>query len=202
MRADSVVFDVGNVLIQWDARRLFRKLVADPAQIEPILQRIGFSEWNLEQDRGRSYAEGVALLSARHPEHAHLIRAYDERWQETVPGVVDGSIEILERLRGQNVPLYAITNFSREKWADSLQRFPFLAQFRDVVVSAHERLVKPDAAIYQLFLSRNGLQAGQCVFVDDSLPNILAAQAVGMRGVHFTGAEALAGELRELGFAV
>ena len=202
MHPDCVVFDVGNVLIEWDVKHLFRKLVGDHDQIDPILQQIGFFDWNVEQDRGRSFAEGVAHLCALHPGHAHLIRAYDERWHETVPGVIEGSVAILEKLRAKHVPLYAITNFSREKWAESVVRFPFLGQFRDVVVSAHERLVKPDAAIYQLFLARNGLSGSQCVFIDDSWKNIVAARQAGMQAVHFTGAEALAEELRLMGLAV
>ena len=202
MRPDCVVFDVGNVLIEWDVKHLFRKLVGDDDQIDLILQKIGFFEWNVEQDRGRSFADGVAHMSALHPDYAHLIRAYDERWHETVPGVIERSVAILEKLRAQRVPLYAITNFSREKWAESIVRFPFLGQFRDVVVSAHERLVKPDAAIYRLFLARNSLRAGQCLFVDDSQQNVVAARQAGMQAVHFTNAEALADDLRAMGLAV
>lgn len=202
MKADTLVFDVGNVLIEWNARGLFRKLLPDEAAIDRFFEEVDFSGWNLEQDRGRSFADGVAHIEARHPHHAKLARAYDTRWQEAVPGVIEGAIALLEKLREQGVPLYAITNFSAEKWAGSVVRFPFLGQFRDVVVSAHEKLVKPDPAIYQVLLARNGLLAGQCVFIDDSEANVAGARAVGMQALHFTGAEALAGDLRALGFEV
>ncbi len=202
MAPDTVVFDVGNVLIRWDARQLFRQLLPDEAAIDRFYDEVDFSAWNLEQDRGRSFAEGIAHIDRHHPHYGHLARAYDARWQEAVPGVIEGSLAVLERLRASGVPLYAITNYSKEKWADSLLRFPFLGQFRDVVVSAHERLVKPDPAIYRVLLDRNGLAAGQCVFVDDSDKNVAAARAVGMQGVDFSSPEALAAELRELGFSV
>ena len=202
MAPDTVVFDVGNVLIRWDARQLFRQLLPDEAAIDRFYDEVDFSAWNLEQDRGRSFADGIAHIDRHHPHHGHLARAYDVRWQEAVPGVIEGSVDLLEKLRAGGVPLYAITNYSREKWADSVVRFPFLGQFRDVVVSAHERLVKPDPAIYHVLLARNGLAAGQCVFVDDSEKNVAAARGVGMHAVHFTAPEALAAELRGLGFGV
>ena len=202
MKPDVVVFDVGNVLIEWNARHLFRKLTKTEAEIDRFLDDIDFSEWNLEQDRGRTFAEGIAHIATHHPHHLPLARAYDERWQEAVPGVIAGSLTILEKLRAGKVPLYAITNYSSEKWADSVVRFPFLGQFRDVVVSAHERLIKPDPAIYHVLLSRNGLQASQCVFVDDSLKNVEAARSVGMQAIHFVDAEDLGARLRVMGFAV
>ena len=202
MSPDTVVFDVGNVLIHWDPRHLFRKLLPGEAEVEDFLGNVATPDWNVEQDRGRGWDEAVAELAGKHPQHEPLIRAYRERWQETVPGAIEGSVAILEKLRSQGVPLYAITNFSAEKWAESVLRFPFLARFRDVVVSAHERLIKPDAAIYELFLKRNGLAAEKCVFIDDSLNNVAGARAAGMHALHFAGPEMLAADLRDIGFPV
>ena len=202
MSPDTVVFDVGNVLIHWDPRHLFRKLIPDEAEMEHFLAHVATGEWNLAQDAGREWADGVAFLAAEHPHCAPLIHAYRDRWQETVPHEIHGSVAILERLRESGVPLYAITNFSAEKWAESLVRFAFLGQFRNTVVSSHERLVKPDPAIYELFLKRNRLVAEQCLFIDDSAKNIAGAQAAGMHGVLFTGPEALAADLRAMGFDV
>jgi 2-haloacid dehalogenase len=199
MNPSIVVFDVGNVLIRWDPRFLYRKLLPDAAAVEDFLARICPPEWNLEQDRGRSWDAAIAERVAIFPEHAALIRAFSERWHEMVPGEVLGSVAILEELRGRGVPLYAITNFSAEKWAEALPRFPFLGRFRDTVVSAHERLLKPDAAIYQVLLERNKLAAADCLFIDDSLANARGAEAVGMRAHHFTDAATLRADLRRLG---
>ena len=199
MRVDTVVFDVGNVLIRWDPRHLYRRIFDDPAEMERFLAEVCTDAWNLEQDRGRSWAEAVAERVALFPAHEALIRAYSDRWHDMVPGEVEGSVAILEALREAGVPLYAITNFSAEKFTEAQARFPFLRGFRDVVVSAAERLLKPDPAIYRVLLDRNGLDAGRCIFIDDSERNVRAAEGVGMRAHHFRDAPTLAAELRGLG---
>ena len=195
----NVVFDIGNVLVHWDPRALYAKIFATEAEVEWFIANVCTNEWNLEQDRGRSFAEGVAELSARFPEHAEAIAAYDLRWHETVLGAIDGSVEILEELRQRGTPLYAITNFNQHKFKEALRRFPFLSVFRDTVVSGDERVLKPDAAIYRLLLERNALLPEDCVFIDDSLKNVEGARAVGMTGLHFTTPEALRRDLVALG---
>ncbi len=198
----TVVFDVGRVLIHWDARLVWRNDFATEAEIDAFLDEIGFAAWNLEQDRGRSWAEGVRVASAAHPHRAALIGKMDRDWHAAVPGAIEGSVAILDALHAAGHPLYAITNFSAEKWEESRARFPFLAtRFRDVVVSAHERIVKPDPAIYRVLLERNALAAEDCVFIDDSEKNVAGARSVGMDAIHFTGPEALRDALAERGIA-
>lgn len=199
---DTVVFDVGNVLIRWDPRHLYRKLIADEAEREAFLAEVCTHDWNLEQDRGRSWEEAVAERTALFPHHEALIRAFHERWHEMVPGEVEGSVAILEGLRAAGVPLYAITNFSTEKFREAQERFPFLTRFLDVVVSGEVQLLKPDPAIYRLLLERNRLDPARCVFVDDSAPNVEGARAVGMRAHHFRDAAGLRAELIALGLPV
>ena len=196
---DTVVFDIGNVLIQWDPRHLYRQLIPDVAEMERFLAEVCTDAWNIEQDRGRTWAEAIAERVPLFPQHEALIRAYSERWHEMVPGEVPGTAALLEGLRARGVPLYAITNFSVEKFAEAQARFAFLRGFRDVVVSGAERLLKPDPAIYRVLLERNGLEAGRCLFVDDSAKNVAGARAVGMAAHHFIGAGALEAELKALG---
>jgi 2-haloacid dehalogenase len=196
---DTVVFDIGNVLIRWDPELLYRKLIPDEAERRRFLAEVCSHDWNLEQDRGRSWEEAIAERTALFPHHEALIGAYSERWHEMVPGEVPGTVALLEALRGRGVPLYAITNFSVEKFAEAQARFPFLRGFRDVVVSGAERLLKPDPAIYRVLLDRNGLHAARCLFIDDSEKNVGGAEAVGMRAHHFRDAPGLAAELRGLG---
>jgi 2-haloacid dehalogenase len=187
----TVVFDIGNVLIQWDPRHLYRRIFATPEEVEHFLSTICTSAWNLELDRGRPFAEGVAELVARHPEHEAPIRAFDERWNEMAPGLVQGTLALMERLEARAVPLYAITNFSGEKFAEARLRFPFLDRFRGVIVSAHVRLLKPERAIFELFLARYRLQAQECLFIDDSAANVAGARAVGLTAHHFRDATGL-----------
>ena len=194
----NVVFDIGNVLVHWEPRALYRKFFATEDEVEWFLANVCNHDWNLEQDRGRSFADAVIEATARFPEHADAIAAYDLRWHETVLGPIDGSVAILEELKARGTPLYAITNFNQDKFRETVARFPFLRLFRDIVVSGDERVVKPDPAIYRLLMERNGLAAEACVFMDDSLNNVAGAKAVGMKAIHFTGPDALRTELAGL----
>ncbi|MCE1237546.1 MAG: HAD family phosphatase [Hyphomicrobiales bacterium] len=191
----NVVFDIGNVLIRWDPKLLYSRFFPEPAMRDWFLSEICSTSWNLEMDRGLPFAQGVAERVARHPEWAEPIRAWDERWHEMVPGAIDGTVAILESLREAGVPTFSITNFSTEKFAECLARFPFLTGFRDTVVSAHEKLVKPDPAIYRLFVERNDLDPATCLFVDDVPENVLGARSIGMKAVVFTSPSRFAADL-------
>ncbi|MDQ0472239.1 HAD family hydrolase [Labrys wisconsinensis] len=196
------VFDIGNVLIEWDPRHLYRQIFEDEGAIERFLATVCTQAWNEEQDRGRSFEEGVRLLIERFPEHEAAIRAYDERWHEMVPGAIERSVAVLGALRRAGIPTYAITNFSAEKFASAQARFPFLAGFDGIVVSAHEGVLKPEPAIYRLLLDRHGLAADDCIFIDDSVKNVEGARRVGMKAIHFTGPDVLVREFRALGLPV
>jgi 2-haloacid dehalogenase len=195
----NVVFDIGNVLVHWEPRALYRKIFASEDEVEWFIANVCNSDWNLEQDRGRSFAEAVREATARFPEHADAIAAYDLRWHETMPGPIDGTVGILEELRQRGTPLYAITNFNQDKFRETLERFAFLRTFRDIVVSGDERLLKPDPAIYRVLLERNGIDAAACVFIDDSEKNVRGAEAVGMKAIHFTTPQALRADLAGMG---
>ncbi len=155
--------------------------------------------WNLEQDRGRTFEEAIAVATALHPDHADAIAAYHLRWHETITHAIEGTVSILEELKAQGTPIYAITNWHQDKFRETRARFAFLGYFRDIVVSGDERVVKPDPAIYRLLLDRNGLEASACLFIDDSPKNVAGAEAVGMKAHHFTSPERLRAELTRLG---
>jgi len=191
----AVVFDLGGVLIDWDPRHLYRKLLADEAAVEEFLATVCTPEWNAELDRGRPFAEGVAELVERHPEHAAAIAAYHERWPEMVAGDIPGTVEVLAELRAAGVPLYALTNWSAETFAITRGRFEFLEWFDGLLVSGEERVTKPDPAIFQLLLDRFGLDPTATVFVDDSEANVAAARRLGFDAIRFTGHEELRREL-------
>jgi 2-haloacid dehalogenase len=198
--ATAVIFDIGNVLLRWDVRLLYRQLLPDEAAIDAFLAEIGFHDWNLDFDRGVPWDEGVLRLTAMHPHRADLIRAFDERWHETLPGEIAGTAEILDDLDAAGVSLFAITNFSGAKWAESVARFPFLSsRFRDVVVSGHEGIVKPDPEIYRRLVARNGLDSERCIFIDDNPDNVAGAAALGIDAILFTTSEALREALTERG---
>jgi 2-haloacid dehalogenase len=191
----AAVFDLGGVLIDWDPRYLYRKLLADEGEVEEFLATVCTPEWNAEQDRGRPFAEGVAELVERHPAHAAAIAAFHDRWPEMLGGDIPGAVELLAELRATGLPLYALTNWSAETFVAARERFAFLDWFDGLLVSGEERIIKPDPAIFELLLDRFGLDPGSTLYVDDSEANVAAAAALGLDAVRFTGPGQLRREL-------
>ncbi len=198
-KPSGVVFDLGGVLIHWDPRHLYRKLIPDEAEMERFLTEVCSPAWNLEQDRGRSWTEACAVLRERHPGHAELIDAFRSRWPEMLAGPIEGSVDILHELKEAGTRLFGLTNWSHETFPIALELYDFLGWFETIVVSGQERLVKPDARIYRLLIQRSGLDPTALVYIDDNPVNAAAATALGMHGVHFTGPTALRSELISLG---
>lgn len=193
----AVVFDVGKVLYQWDMRRLFEQLIEDREELDRFLAEVISIEWHSQHDAGRPAADMIAERSAEFPHYADHIRAWRDRFNETLPGPVPGSLEIVEALAAGGVPLYAITNFGADTWAGFRPTAPVFDHFRAIVVSGDEKLVKPDAAIFRLAERRFGHSAGEMLFVDDNAANIAAARALGWQVHHFTAAATLAEDLRQ-----
>jgi len=195
----AVVFDLGGVLIDWDPRYLYRKLLDDEAAVEGFLAKVCTPEWNAEQDRGRPFAEGVAELVERHPVHAAAITAFHERWPEMLGGAVGSSGEVLAELRAAGVPVYALTNWSAETFGIARERFEFLEWFDGVLVSGEERMIKPDPAIFRLLLDRFGLDPGATFYIDDSPANVAAADRLGFDALRFTSPAQLRRDLEARG---
>ena len=197
---DTVVFDLGGVLIAWDPRHLYRKLFAgDETAMEHFLANVCTHEWNRCQDAGRSFAEGARLLKAEHPEKAELIDAYFSRFDEMMPGPITGSVEILAELRDRGTPLYGLTNFSAETYPPAFERFEFLRWFDGILVSGEVGLIKPDPRIFELLIERFAIDPRRAVYIDDVETNVIAARPLGIHGIHFTTPAALRAELAELG---
>ena len=191
----TVVFDVGNVLFEWNLRHLFAKLITDKDELEYFLTVIVTPVWHFQHDAGRALDNMVAERIAEFPEYAAWIRAYATRFNETIPGPVTGSLEIVQELAERDVPLFAITNFGAEFWDNFRPTQPIFDCFQDIIVSGVEKLVKPDPAIYALALQRFGLKPGEAIFIDDNLDNVVSAQENGFAAHHFTDAESLRREL-------
>jgi 2-haloacid dehalogenase/putative hydrolase of the HAD superfamily len=193
------VFDLGGVFIEWDPMLLFRKLFATEDEARWFHDSICTRDWNLEFDAGDIFSEGVARLTSRYPKYWREIQAFDRRWTETCGPFIDGTIRIHDELVAAEIPTFAITNFSWEKWVSRLGEWPFLEKFDGVVVSGLEHLVKPDPRLYRLFCERYGLAPESCVFIDDSEPNVVSARRFGMTAIQFTDADALRRDLIGLG---
>ena len=192
----NVVFDLGAVLIEWNPRHLYRKVFTDEAQMEWFLANVCHNDWNLAQDRGRTFDEAVAEAINRHPDWKREIELYRDRWMEMVPGDIPGSVQILEELHSKAAPLYAITNWNGDTFRATQNRFKFLRLFRDIVVSGDEKMLKPEPDIFHLLARRNNIKLSQSLFIDDSLKNVRGAEAVGMQSHHFVNPDGLRADLR------
>ncbi len=183
----TIIFDLGGVLIDWDPRYLYRKLLDDETAIDAFLNEVCTPDWNEQQDAGRSLEEATRTKVAEFPEHKELIEAYYGRWPEMLGGPIAGSVALLEELRRQrNYKLLALTNWSDETFPIAWERYSFLRYFEDILVSGREGLKKPDPAIYRRLLDRNDLNPGEAVFIDDNARNIAAADRLGLKTIHFT----------------
>lgn len=197
---DTVVFDFGGVLIDWNPRYLYRKLFpGDEAAMEDFLAHVTTPAWNERQDAGRGCDEAVAELISRHPDHAALITAFYGRWEEMLGGALDDTVALLDALRRRNVPLFGLTNWSREKFPIARERFEFLDWFEGIVVSGEEAVAKPVPEIFHVLIDRYGLDVEKSLFIDDNPANLEAAGTLGFHVHHFKAASALQTTLTDLG---
>ena len=195
----TLIFDLGGVLIDWNPRYLYRKLMNSEAEIEHFLANICTLAWNAHQDAGRTFREATAVLQAQHPEHADMIAAYYARWEEMLGGAIGESVKIFREVKRTGLPVYALTNWSAESFPTAQKHFAFLHEFDGVVVSGVEKVAKPDARLFHILLERYKIAPHAAVYIDDSSNNIVTAKSLGLNTIHFQNAEQLRRELAEFG---
>lgn len=184
---EAVVWDIGRVLVQWDLPAIYRDVIPDPAERATFMDTVVTEAWHGQHDAGVSWDDMVAERVAEFPQHAALIERYVTHWLESVPGPIEGTHPLVERLSAGGVPQFSITNFGADAFALFRPTFPILDHFGDIVVSGDEKLVKPDPAIFALAASRFGYAPEAMLFIDDNADNIAAAAANGWHVHHFTG---------------
>ncbi len=194
----NVIFDLGNVLIDWNPRYLYRKMFADEAEMEWFLSNICTMTWNSTLDAGMNFATAVAALSEQYPKYAEYIHAYDSRWSEMISGPIDETVAIFKALKDQGTPCYALSNWSDEKFQPTRARYDFLNWFDGLVISGQIGIIKPDPRIYQHLIAKFAVKPETAIFVDDLPRNIAAAREFGMEGITFTSPEDLRKRLVEL----
>ena len=200
MNIQVVVFDIGGVLVDWNPRHLYRKILKNDSEtIEYFLANICNFEWNDHMDAGRSFSEGVAMLKNKYPEYAELVEAYDKRWEEMLGDANWETVKILKQLKRNKMPVYALSNWSAEKFPIAQRRYDFFSLFDDMMVSGFVGVKKPNLEIFRLFLDTYNFEANNIVFIDDQIANIEAAKKMGMNTIHFLNAQQLGKSLHNLG---
>ena len=183
---DTIIFDLGGVLIDWNPRHLYRKIFKTEEEIEWFLENICTNEWNEKQDAGRSFEEATKELAGKFPEHKEHILAWYGRWQETINGPIHETVEILKEIKDTGkYKLYALTNWSAETFPWALENFEFLHWFDGIVVSGIEKTRKPFPEFYHKLFDRYHIEPSRAIFIDDNLNNVDGADRLGLSTIHF-----------------
>jgi 2-haloacid dehalogenase len=195
----AIIFDFGNVLIEWNPKYVYQSYFPnDNTGMEHFFKEVDFMGWNAKQDKGRTFKEGVADLSAQFPHYAHLIQAYHDNWKDSIGAAYDGTVEIMKHLKQKGYSIFGLSNWSAETFPYAREKYNFFDLLDDMVISGQVGHVKPEPEIYHILLQKIGRPAQECLFIDDSLPNIQQAQKMGFHTVHFKSSEQLADHLRSI----
>ncbi len=195
VRQPAIIFDFGNVLLDWNPRYLYRKLLPNEQAVEDFLQAVRFFEWNQAHDAGKDFEESIAQLCAQHPQYCGLIRAYNERYEESISGAILPVVAILSELKRLAYPLYGLTNWPAGKFAQVRPQYPFFDWFDEIVVSGEVGVIKPDPRIFHLLLERIQRPAQACLFIDDAHHNVEAARRIGLNTIHYLTPDQLQADL-------
>ena len=196
---DTVVFDFGGVLIDWDPRYLYRQIFSTAAEMENFLESVCTLDWNQQMDAGRPFAEAIAELSEAHPEYAPEIAAFHDRWPEMLGDAIPGMFDLVASLRERGFRTYGLTNWSAETFPFAVERWPQLIEsFDGVVVSGHEKVAKPDAAVFRILVDRFEVVPERSFYIDDNAANVVAAGELGFHPHVFTGIDRLRAALAAL----
>lgn len=200
MKIKNIVFDFGGVLMDWNPRYFFKDYFNDDEKMEYFLTNIAQQEWNEEQDRGRSLAEGTEIQIQKFPEWEKDIRAYYDNWTVMLKSDIPHNVEVLRKLGNTQYELFGLTNWSEETFPYALENYDFFQLFNGkIVVSGTEKLIKPDPKIWHVLLERYQIQAQESVFIDDNAKNIETAQTLGFNTIHIHPETDLENELANLG---
>ncbi|AWZ01815.1 alpha-D-glucose 1-phosphate phosphatase YihX [Rhodobiaceae bacterium] len=204
MMRDAVIFDMGNVLIDWNPQAVYQPHFANKQEQLMFFAGLFPRMHHTAHDARGSFTDALAPLKCQEPEMVHLIEVFEHRWHEFVRGPLTETVEVLHELVDAGVPLYGLTNWPHQTWpprppADAPQAYDFLGHFADIVVSGQVQMHKPNDDIYDHALKQFGLLPEQAVFVDDLSENIATADRLGLHGIRFTNAKALRDELEGLG---
>ena len=196
MTKPTIIFDFGNVLVNWNLYAIYDRFFPDPATLRDFLAEVNFLEWNSRMDSGQPFAECVADISRLYPQYAHLFRLYDERWADTLREAVPGTAEIVSLLKQSGYYLHLLSNISAEKFPQMNAMYPILGSFDSVTLSGEVGMIKPDPRIFIHVLEQLGRSPEACLFIDDNPANIESARGLSIPSILFQSAELLESELR------
>ena len=178
------LFDLGGVFFDWDPNYFFKNVFDDDEERKYFLNEVCNDQWNLQQDAGRSIAEAELQLIPKFPHYENKIKMYYKNHRKMIRGTFEEPIEVLRQLKDKNYKCYVLSNWSAETFVGMTDDYPFLQSFNGLLISGEDNLMKPDAAIYELAISRFNLIPQETVFIDDKLENIEAAKNLNLQTIH------------------
>lgn len=195
----SVIFDFGNVLVDWNPAYLFLPYFGgDEQKCRYFTDNICNREWFTRMDSGESMDVCVADLQKQYPQYAEPIAMFRDCWFDMCHGDLPGMLDIILDLKAKGVGVYGLTNWPAETFEEARHRFKTIGSIDNYVVSSSVHLAKPDPKIYQILLSKYNLNACECIFIDDRKDNVDAAISLGMSGIVYPGtADRLSGILQK-----
>ncbi|MGZ9226596.1 MAG: HAD family hydrolase [Anaerolineales bacterium] len=196
-KIQAVIFDFGNVLLEWNPRHVYRRYFQNEDAMEQFLAEVNFMDWNAQQDKGRTFAQGVAELSRQFPHYSELIQAYHDNWEDSIGEFFAGTVEIMKRLKAKGYSLYGLSNWSAETFPLAREKYDFFNLLDDIVISGEVGMIKPDPEIFEHLLQRISRKADECLFIDDAPANVEQAQKMGFTTIQFQSPEQLEDELRK-----
>ena len=199
---DAFIFDLGRVIVDWDPRYLLTEIEPDERELRILVEEVLDLKWFRAVDTGYPLSMAIAERAREYPGHAIALQAYIDRWPETIRGIFEDTVAIVEELRHKGYPLFVLSNWATETWAMVRDDFAFLEHFDDVVISGHVGLAKPDTQIFELARDRFGVEPAATIFVDDSAVNVAAAERFGFRTVCHENAVQLRRELHAMGIPI
>jgi 2-haloacid dehalogenase len=199
MKIKNIIFDFGGVLVDWNPRYLFKDIFNDDKKMEHFLANICTDSWNIQQDAGRTLAEGTRVLQEKFPEESEMIQHFYDGWEVMLKDEIPENSALLSQFDREKFRLFGLTNWSGETFPIALERYAFFKEFEGIVVSGDENMIKPNEDIYLLLLDRYSLKAEESIFIDDNYKNIVAANKLGFHTIHFTKDVNLEKHLKELG---
>lgn len=192
----AILFDFGNVLLEWNPRHVYRRYFPDDeAAMEHFLREVNFMEWNAQQDKGRTFTEGVAVLSSQFPHYSDLIQAYHDNWKESIGNSINGTVELMKRLKKAGYPVYGLSNWSSETFPLVREKYEFFSLLDDIILSGEVGAIKPEPEFFEIALRRIGKPAYECLFIDDAPANVEQARKMGFATVLFESPAQLEKEL-------
>jgi len=195
----AILFDFGNVLLEWNPRYVYRRYFPnDEAAMEQFLNEVSFMDWNAQQDKGRSFTEGVAVLSKQFPQYSDLIQAYHTNWKESIGDSLTGTVELMKRLKKAGYRVYGLSNWSAETFPLVREKYDYFGLLDDIILSGEVGAIKPEPEFFEIALRRIGYPAQECLFIDDAPANIEQARKMGFVTVLFESPEQLERELERL----